>query len=119
MHTLCRCCSLRRTHVTLDDILIALCHTTIPCQIDTVVPHFHILKFSNLFHTACILWWLDSEHFGLPLMKSGFGILRMSSADFKCSTQEKALDEARTPFFYRAPRMHRKDVKVREHHRIS
>ena len=25
----------------------------------------------------------------------------MSSADFKCSTQEKALDEARTPFFFR------------------
>jgi len=45
-------------------------------------------------------------------MKAGFWILRMSSADFKCSTQEKALDEARTPFFFRAPRMHRRDVKV-------
>ena len=30
---------------------------------------------------------------------------RMSSGDFKCSTQEKALNEERTPFFYRATRM--------------
>ena len=48
----------------------------------------------------------------LVRMKAGFWILRMSSADFKCSTQEKALDEARTPFFFRAPRMHKTDVKV-------